>query len=99
MLGKAVKLAAGQLDTHSRVATMDKAFIATMLAEAGCHVNLDGITLARELWEIIPADSLQDFASVVINHCARHCKPLLPAGHLTILLIDDNGRIYQPKQS
>lgn len=96
MLGKAVKLAAGQLDTHSRVATMDKGFVTAMLAEAGCHPDLDGITLARELWNIIPPDKLQDFASVVIGHCARHCNPLLPGGHLTILLIDDNGRIFQP---
>ena len=36
MLGKAVKLAAGHLDTHSRKATMDKAFIKQMLEEAGC---------------------------------------------------------------
>lgn len=95
MLGKAVKLAAGKLDTHSRVATMDKDFIAEMLLEAGCSdIKLDGITLARELWKIIPRDKLQDFASVVIKHCLSHCIPLLPSGELTILLIDDNGHIY-----
>jgi cobalt-precorrin-5B (C1)-methyltransferase len=31
----------------------------------------------------------------VIRHCAEHCNPLLPNGSLTILLIDDNGKIYE----
>ena len=96
MLGKAVKLAAGHLDTHSRQATMDKDFVKEMLIEAGCDMDISVITLARELWEILPAEKLQDFATVVINRCAKHCNPLLPDGHLTILLIDDKGKIYYP---
>ena len=95
MLGKAVKLAAGNLDTHSRVATMDKEFIAQMLAEAGCDINLSDITLARELWDKIPAGHLQTFAQVVINHCLEHCAQLLPHGTLTILLLDNDGTIYR----
>ena len=94
MLGKAVKLAAGNLDTHSRHTTMDKAFISQMLREANIDLDLSDLTLARELWDRIPADKLQPFASVVITHCARYCAPLLPNGHLIILLIDDNGKIY-----
>ena len=96
MLGKAVKLAAGHLDTHSRQATMDKEFIGAMLHEAGINIDITPITLARELWDIIPKEKLQDFATVVVNHCAEHCNPLLPNGHLTILLIDDQGKIYHP---
>jgi cobalt-precorrin-5B (C1)-methyltransferase len=94
MLGKAVKLAAGHLDTHSRKTTMDLDFIRQMLEEAGISIDLNGITLARELWERIPSDRLDAFAHIVISHCATHCRPLLPNGTLTILLIDDNGRIY-----
>ena len=94
MLGKAVKLAAGNLDTHSRLVTMDKEFVATMLHEAGIDLDLTDLTLARELWNRIPQEKLQDFASVVITHCTRHCAPLLPNGILTILLIDDVGKIY-----
>ena len=94
MLGKAVKLAAGNLDTHSRHVTMDKEFVATMLHEAGIDLDLTDLTLARELWNRIPQEKLQDFASVVITHCTRHCAPLLPNGLLTILLIDDVGKIY-----
>ena len=94
MLGKAVKLAAGNLDTHSRRTTMDKEFILQMLREAGVAVDISDITLARELWKKIPASQIKDFVAVVISHCYRHCKLLLPSGELTILLIDDNGKIY-----
>ena len=94
MLGKAVKLAAGHLDTHSRKTTMDKAFISEMLEEAGIHLDISTLTLARELWEIIPEQKIQDFASTIIRHCERYCKPLLPNGTLTILLISDEGQIY-----
>ena len=94
MLGKAVKLAAGHLDTHSRKAVMDKDFIRQMLTEASLSLDLNGITLARELWNLIPPDKLQAFSDVVIRHCASHCRPLLPKGILEILLIDEEGHIY-----
>ena len=94
MLGKAVKLAAGHLDTHSRKATMDKDFIRLMLAEAGCDIDISDITLAREIWEKLPSEKLQSFANTIIRHCAAHCSPLLPNGTLTVLLIDDEGTIY-----
>ena len=94
MLGKAVKLAAGHLDTHSRKTTMDKAFISEMLEEAGIHLDISTLTLARELWEKIPEQKIQDFASTIIRHCESYCKPLLPNGTLTILLISDEGQIY-----
>ena len=94
MLGKAVKLAAGHLDTHSRKAAMDKDFIRQMLKESGCDIDISDITLARELWDRLPEAGRQAFASTVIRHCAGHCNPLVPNGSLTILLIDDNGNIF-----
>ena len=94
MLGKAVKLAAGHLDTHSRKSVMDKAFICQLLDEADCDIDISDITLARELWERLPEEKRETFASTVIRHCAEYCNPLLPNGIITILLIDDNGRIY-----
>ena len=94
MLGKAVKLADGHLDTHSRKTTMDLDFIQQMLQESGISIDISNITLARELWERIPSTQLDDFAHTVIRHCADHCNPLLPDGSLTILLIDDSGKIF-----
>lgn len=93
MLGKAVKLAAGHLDTHSRKATMDKTFIQQMLEEAGIRLDLTDVTLARELWNMIPSEKLQAFSDVIIGHCAEHCRPLLPHGQLVVLLIDDLGEV------
>jgi cobalt-precorrin-5B (C1)-methyltransferase len=100
MLGKAVKLAAGHLDTHSKKSVMDKVFIAQMLDEA--HLSplislLPSITLARELWDILdePTQQKEAFARVVIGHCEEHCRPLVPKAFLTILLIDDEGHVYE----
>ena len=93
MIGKAVKLAAGHLDTHSKRATMDKAFICEMLHEAHCDIDISDITLAREIWERLSPEQQQDFADVIISHCAAYCQPLLPNGELTILLIADDGTI------
>jgi len=101
MLGKAVKLAAGNLDTHSKKVVMDKAFIAELVREAGCAADVveavlaPSFTLARELWHLIPSTLLSRFADVVIRRCYAHCHPLLPDGQLTILLMDDDGRIYE----
>jgi len=94
MLGKAVKLAAGNLDTHSRKTTMDLDFIQQMLQESGITIDISDITLARELWERIPSTQLDDFAHTVIRHCTDYCNPLLPDGSLTILLIDDSGKFF-----
>ena len=94
MLGKAVKLAAGNLDTHSRRSVMDKAFLKEMLVEAGCQPELGDVTLARELWKKIPSEKLAGFARVVIRRCEAFCRPLLKAASLEILLIDDEGAIY-----
>ena len=94
MLGKAVKLAEGHLDTHSRRATMNRDFITQLLREADCPVITD-YTLARELWNLLSGEQRTRFAQVVLRHCYTHCRPLLPNGHLTILLIDEEGQVYE----
>ena len=98
MIGKAVKLAAGMLDTHSREGVMDKEFIKQMALESGCPESvvpeIDRITLARELWTIIPQEYLESFCNTVIRYCHTHCDSLLPSGNLTILLISEEGKIY-----
>lgn len=95
MLGKAVKLAEGHLDTHSKKVTMNKDFIAQMLQEAGCKTDITNLTLARELWERIPLSQTEAFAHVVIRHCMKHCQPLLPNAILDIVLIDEKGKVYE----
>ena len=89
MIGKAVKLAQGHLDTHSRRVVMDKDFIQQMLDEAHCQLSIVHYPLvtARELWDLLSPDEANRFSDVVVRHCYEHCKPLLPKGELTILLL------------
>lgn len=98
MLGKAVKLAAGNLDTHSSSVTMDRDFICSLLKEAGCREEIANkaytITLARELWDIVPAENMQSFVNTVIAKCRNVCSPLCPNAELTVLLISEEGTIF-----
>ena len=94
MLGKAVKLAEGHLDTHSRKAVMNKDFIRQLLNEANVLLDLQTITLARELWEKIPAEQIDAFCQVVLSHCLEHCQRVAPQVNLTLLLIADDGTIH-----
>jgi cobalt-precorrin-5B (C1)-methyltransferase len=95
MIGKAVKLAEGYLDTHSKKITMNKAFLASIAKDAGCSDEtaeaIDRITLARELRTVIPAKEQTAFFSRLIRLCHAHCAPLLPQGALTILLMNEDG--------
>ncbi len=93
MIGKAVKLAQGHLDTHSRRVVMDKAFIQQMLDEANCQLSIVNypLNVARELWDILSPDEADCFSQVVVRHCYEHCAPLLPKGELTILLLRSEG--------
>ncbi len=97
MLGKAVKLAEGNLDTHSKKVVMDKEFLKRMAREAGCSLqavsSIERITLACELWNLLPQEDAQLFFPSLLEHCMNHCVPLLPGGKLTIFLIDEEGNI------
>ena len=97
MVGKAVKLAEGNLDTHSHKVTLNKAFLQQIAQEADCKETsiekISGLTLARELWTMLPEEDMKKLATVILRHCHEHCAPLLPDGTLDILLISDEGRI------
>ena len=97
MIGKAVKLAEGNLDTHSKQVTMNKDFLREVALSAGCGGEtlavIEKITLARELWTLLSAEDLQAFCSRLLELCHQYCDPLLPEGELTILLISEEGKI------
>lgn len=96
MLGKAVKLAEGSLDTHSKKVVMNKGFLSDIARQADCSEStiqtIQDITLARQLWEIIPEAK---FFSLIIEKCHEVCAPLLPDGELTVFLIDEEGKIIR----
>lgn len=98
MIGKAVKLADGHLDTHSKKVVMNKEFIKQLLTDLNCSAEevskIEQMTLARELWEIVPESKLQSFISLLKLKCYEVCKPLLPKGKLLVILIQENGTCY-----
>lgn len=99
MIGKAVKLAEGFLDTHSKKVVMNKDFLKETAREAGCPEaavrQIETITLARELWQLFPSGEQSSFFSLLLKKCYAHCIPLLPADKLQIVLITEEGRIRE----
>lgn len=97
MIGKAVKLAEGHLDTHSKKVVMNKEFLKEVANKAFCcqeTINkIDHITLARELWTLLGGEERSRFFTLLLNLCREHCTPLFP-NKLNILLIDEEGKIY-----
>ncbi|MBR0534062.1 MAG: cobalamin biosynthesis protein CbiD [Bacteroidales bacterium] len=99
MLGKAVKLAEGHLDTHSKSVVMNRSFLKEVAAEAGCSQAtakaIDTLTLARELWDGLPAEDAGIFFTAILKRCKAVCASVYPAqegeGNLTILLLKENG--------
>ena len=89
MIGKAVKLAAGNLDTHSKVVTVDKEFVRQMAQEAGCSFLPDNFTLARELWNIYETEDAEKFFGAVVKRCHEQCAPLLCNGVLDVILVEE----------
>ena len=104
MLGKAVKLAEGHLDTHSKSVVMNKDFLKEVAAEAGCSpaaaAAISRLNLARELWTALcPADARRFFSSILAR-CRAICATVYPlrsshAAPLTILLLDEEGNMFE----
>ena len=101
MLGKAVKLAEGHLDTHSRSVVMNRVFLKSVAAEAGCSraavEAIDRLTLARELWTALAPDDAHRFLGAILTCCRTACATVYPAsaGELQILLLDEEGTIFE----
>jgi cobalt-precorrin-5B (C1)-methyltransferase len=97
MIGKAVKLAEGNLDTHSRNVVMNREFLSRLASEAGCSAGardvIGRMTLARELWTELSDPDVERFMPALLVECHRHCSRVVPGGELGILLISENGDI------
>ena len=96
MIGKAVKLAEGHLDTHSREVTMNTHFLCQLASDLCTPAQLEAmrhLSLARELWQLLSATEMQAFAQRLLQACYTHCRPLYPTGSLTLLLIGEEGEI------
>lgn len=102
MIGKAVKLAEGFLDTHSKKVVMNKAFLKQLAIKSGCSQEalalIENLTLARELWEHLSEADACLFFTELLDNCYAHCRSLMSDGKLTILLIDEEGHIFNWKE-
>lgn len=102
MIGKAVKLAEGFLDTHSKKVVMNKAFLKQLAIKSRCSQEalalIENLTLARELWEHLSEADASLFFTELLDNCYAHCRPLMSDGKLTILLIDEEGHIFNWKE-
>ena len=98
MIGKAVKLAEGYLDTHSKKVIMNKDFLVEIAHE--CNYDEEVISaireirMARQLWNIIPQQNPAFFHSI-LKKCRAVCQPLFPSGDLKIYLITEEGNVIE----
>ncbi len=97
MLGKAVKLAEGHLNTYSKQVVMNKQFLIELAKRCGCSQEtfnvISDMTLARELWTSLSESDASLFFPALLNECMKHCSALLTETELIIMLIDEDGNI------
>lgn len=98
MIGKAVKLAEGHLDTHSHNVTLNREFLCRVARECGCNQEtiekIASLNMARELWTGIEKGEQEKFFNEIIRLCHKQCAALLPEGEVEALLISDSGVIF-----
>ena len=94
MIGKAVKLAAGNLNTHSHQVVMDKAFLTRLARQVGCSPAaaqaIETITLAREIPERLTPSDFTLFAEALRQACHRVARTAFPTGELQIILLQES---------
>ncbi|MFK7049756.1 MULTISPECIES: cobalt-precorrin-5B (C(1))-methyltransferase [Flavobacterium] len=97
MIGKAAKLAQGELDTHSGKSTWDKEFIYQMARKCGytdkkCTPILN-LNMARRLTEIFDFTMEEPFFQSLQQHCYDVCKKHIPNIELKVFLINANDEV------
>ena len=92
MLGKAVKLAQGALNTHSNQSSWDKDWVAGVAAEAGYPAErcaaIAQLTLASGLTELFPFSADEPFYAVLARHCHAVINTVTGTRPCQLVLID-----------
>ena len=95
MLGKAAKLAEGNLNTHSGKTTWNKEFIAKLALEAGYSHDVANsiltLNMAGRLREIFIFAQQETFYQLLLKYCYKHCQVLTPNIEINLYLINNNG--------
>lgn len=91
MIGKAVKLAAGYVNTHSHQVTMDRDFVTTLARQVNCSDEtislIQYINMARQLITDLPQDEYSKLRTIIIKRCIEVCKTVY-SGDLEFILLD-----------
>ena len=84
MIGKAVKLAEGHLDTHSHKVLMNQDFIRKVAESLGLeYTNVD---MARDLWNTMPPIFFEEIKRL----CYETCRTVFPQNALNVHLIKND---------
>lgn len=101
MIGKAVKLAEGFLDTHSKKVVMNKEFLKELAIEAGCSISarevIGQMTMARELWTSFVEEDAEKFFHLLATRCLAVSRTCFLNGELTLFLLDEDGKAIEAK--
>jgi cobalt-precorrin-5B (C1)-methyltransferase len=97
MTGKAVKLAAGNLDTHSKKVVLDHDFLMN-LAQEGKYPEamiekIGEMKMARELEELFPFSQEEPFFKLLKKKCIEVCQQVIEGYDFELLLISNKGEI------
>ena len=96
MLGKAVKLAEGNMDTHSHKITVNREFLKVLAKEARCSGKaievMDRFNLARELPSLLSEADASCLFTKLLSQCHKHCAEIFP-NTLDVVLMADDGKI------
>ncbi|WP_108805127.1 cobalt-precorrin-5B (C(1))-methyltransferase CbiD [Aquimarina sp. Aq107] len=93
MLGKAVKLAGGVIDTHSCVSSWNKDFVVELAQKIG-YKDVDKIkslNMAGRLIELFDFEQDAPFFQLLLKHCYQHTHVKIKQVTLDIYLIHKNG--------
>ena len=96
MLGKAVKLAEGNMDTHSHKITVNREFLKALAKEARCSGKaievMDRFNIARELPSLLSEADASCLFTKLLSQCHKHCAEIFP-NTLDVVLLADDGKI------
>ncbi len=81
MLGKAIKLAEGHLNTHSKHNNFNAEFAAQIAADCSYHESIVNaireLTLANAIRDLISFSNNETFYNEIAQRCYRQCKDLI----------------------
>lgn len=97
MLGKAVKLAGGVIDTHSCVSSWNKDFVIELAKEVGFYEadKIKDLNMAGRLIELFDFDQNSPFYQLLLKHCYQHTHTKIEQVELDIYLIHKNGTLIK----